>query len=271
MLVGEIEVTPVNDGYMDIPVNLFFPKTSEEDWAPHRQFLTEGGKLRCDVGGFLVRSGDRLALVDAGFGSPAVAPFGVFLDNLQALGVSPSDITDLVFTHLHFDHVGWASTEGQAVFPNATYRCHAADWGFFLDPDMPEVQTGRILGAVLTPAERLEPVADRFEMWDGDATLLPGLDVRDAPGHTPGSAVVVLSSGDNRAVLLGDVVHCPAELLEPDWQTVSDVDRDLARRTRQAWADELAGTRVPAAAAHFPEMRFGRLLPGQGRRQWVFD
>jgi hypothetical protein len=82
----------------------------------------------------------------------------------------------------------------------------------------------------------------------------------------------VLSSGTDRAILLGDVVHCPVELIDSDgFEAVGDVDRDLARRTRQAWINELEGTRVPASAAHFPEMKFGRLLPAEGKRQWVVD
>jgi len=210
-------------------------------------------------------------LVDAGMGPPAPSPeFGMMLHNLVAAGCTPADVTDVVFTHLHCDHVGWATEHGHAVFPNATYRCHTADWDFFFDPDLPEVQSGKRMGAVLSPAERLEPVRDRFEMWDGDGTLLPGLDVRGAPGHTPGSTVLVLSSGAERAVLLGDVVHCPVELLETEWDTVSDVDPGAAKRAREVWARELEGDGTPAAAAHFPGMRFGRVLPGGGRRSWVF-
>ena len=69
-------------------------------------------------------------------------------------------------------------------------------------------------------------------------------------------------------MLLGDVVHCPMELTDSEWQFVGDVDPDLARRTREALARELEGSDVPAAAAHFPGMRFGRLLAGEGRRTW---
>lgn len=60
------------------------------------------------------------------------------------------------------------------------------------------------------------------------------------------------------------------ELLEPDWEVVFDVDPALAARTREALARELEGTDVPAAAAHFPGMRFGRLLAAEGRRLWNF-
>jgi hypothetical protein len=72
-------------------------------------------------------------------------------------------------------------------------------------------------------------------------------------------------------MLLGDVVHCPAELLSNDWEMIGDVDRQLAQRTREALAKELEGSNVPAAATHFPGLKFGRLLTVQGRRRWNFS
>ena len=113
-------------------------------------------------------------------------------------------------------------------------------------------------------------MAGRLETWSGDETILPGIDVRSAPGHTPGSTVIVISSGSERAMLLGDVVHCPAELLSDDWEMIGDVDRHLAQRSREALARELEGSDIPAAASHFPGLQFGRLLALEGRRQWTF-
>ena len=70
-------------------------------------------------------------------------------------------------------------------------------------------------------------------------------------------------------MLLGDVVHCPVELLDDEWEGLGDVDPELAKRTRVALAREIEGKGVPVAAAHFPGLKFGRLLGAQGRRQWV--
>jgi hypothetical protein len=81
---------------------------------------------------------------------------------------------------------------------------------------------------------------------------------------------VVISSGTERALLLGDVVHCPVELLDDEWAGMGDVDPALAQQTRVALARELEGSQVPAAAAHFPGMQFGRLLAAEGSRRWVF-
>jgi glyoxylase-like metal-dependent hydrolase (beta-lactamase superfamily II) len=116
--VGEIEITPVLDGSFDLPASAMYTKPAGE-WGPHQQFLNDDGTLTLDVGGFLVRSGDRLALVDTGFGPWAQ---GRLLSSLADAGVRPEEVTDLLFTHLHFDHIGWASEGERAVFPNAVVR-----------------------------------------------------------------------------------------------------------------------------------------------------
>jgi glyoxylase-like metal-dependent hydrolase (beta-lactamase superfamily II) len=263
MNVGDLEILPVMDGSARVPATAAFSQAGKggnaEDWAPHQQFLDEDGRLDLALGGFLVRAGDRTVLVDAGVGRVNDGTFvgGKLLDSLAAHGVAPDDVTDVVFTHLHFDHVGWATQQGSVVFQNATYRCDERDWSHFVGPDP---------GAT----KKLSPVTDRLETWSTDGTILPGLDAMVAPGHTPGSTIMVVSSGTDRALLLGDVVHCPVELLDDEWAGLGDVDPDLARRTRIALARELEGTDTPVAAAHFPGLQFGRLLAAQGQRNFVF-
>jgi glyoxylase-like metal-dependent hydrolase (beta-lactamase superfamily II) len=268
--VGSIVVEGVSDGCLQAPPTLLFNKT-DQDWQQHAQFLDDNGMLTFEMGGFLVRSGDRLALVDTGIGpNTGPARTGTFMHSLASLGVDPSQVTDVVLTHLHFDHLGWATDGERRLFPNATYRCHEADWRFFMGPVPFDDSVAISFMGGRSSSELLPPVEDRLETWDDDATLLPGLDVRSAPGHTPGSTIIVISSGSERAMLLGDVVHCPAELLSDDWESISDVDKALARRSREAVARELEGSDIPAAAAHFPGLQFGRLLAAEGRRRWSF-
>jgi glyoxylase-like metal-dependent hydrolase (beta-lactamase superfamily II) len=260
--VGDLDVVPVLDGGIVLPTSEPFLGMPAEAWLPHRQFLDADGNVEMALGGFLVRSGDRVVLVDAGLG-PRTGPFGsgtarggALLTSLAEHDVQPEDVTDVVFTHLHFDHVGWATQQGRVVFSNATYRCDERDWAHFVGPDE---------GAT----RKLSPLTDRMAFWDRSGPLLPGIDVLLAPGHTPGSGIIVLSSGADRAMLLGDVVHCAVELLDDEWAGMGDVDPALARRTRVALARELEGQDVPVAAAHFPGLQFGRLLLGEGQRRWV--
>ena len=254
MRLGDLEVLPVLDGGMDLPAEAILNQ------VPHPEFLTTEGLLTVQFGGYLIRTADRVLLVDTGMG-PLLG--GGLLDNLAAYGVQPDDVTDVLLTHLHADHIGWTTSDDKPTFANADYRCHALDWSHFVIDGNDEFMRAE-MGAPLA-RERLLPIEHRFSTFDGDTTIAPGVDVRHAPGHTPGSTVVVLSGGSEKALLMGDVLHCPAELATDDWDMMADVDPPLARRTREAFARELEGTAVPFAAAHFPGLRFGRLLSG---RSW---
>ena len=249
MRVGELEVLPVLDGGMDVPADLMLNQ------VPHPDFLTPEGMLTVQFGGYLVRTADRVLLVDTGMG-PLLG--GQLLESLSAYGVQPVDVTDVLLTHLHADHVGWTTTDEKPTFPNADYRCHALDWQHFVTDQNDEFMRA-VMGAPKA-CERLLPIEHRFTTFDGDVTIAPGVDVRHAPGHTPGSTVVVLSGAGETALLMGDVLHCPAELASDDWDMMADVDSLLARQTREAFARELEGADIPFAAAHFPGLRFGRLL-----------
>lgn len=272
-MVGQLRIDGVVDGEARFAPEQTFRGTTPEMWAAHQSLLDEDGKLPFVMGGYLVRGGERTVLVDAGLGKGTLLGItcGAMLDNLRALGVAPEDITDVVFTHLHIDHVGWAVTDERATFPNATYRCSAADWDHFMEHTKDQHDHfGPSEGVAVNTYEHLKSVQDRFEVHSGSGTLAPGVDVMSAPGHTPGSSVVVFSSGADRAMLLGDVVHCPVQLVDEDWAGVFDVDPELARRSRTALARELEGQDIPVAGAHFPGLKLGRLLTGgQGRRLWA--
>jgi glyoxylase-like metal-dependent hydrolase (beta-lactamase superfamily II) len=267
--IGSIEVTQVIDATATVdPVALWGAMaasgggtkgTTEDDWALHPTSRGDDGRVEMPVGSFMVRQGNRLMLIDLGYGPtpPPALSGGLLLANLAALGVGPDDITDVVFSHLHPDHVGWGSVAGMPTFPRATHYCHEDDWAHFV--------TGSALPGVATI---FAPLADQMEMWRGAHRVAPGVDLVAAPGHTPGNAYVILSSGSDRAFLLGDIVHCPVELVDDDWAGLGDVDPVLAQKVRGALARELEGTATQVAGAHFPGLQFGRLLVGAGSRSW---
>lgn len=264
--LGRHSITPVLDSVVRAPAGRLYSNTPVEAWAPHHDLLAPGGFVELFMGGYLVHSGDRVVLVDAGVGpdgwkapSGAFIPGGYLLDNLRVGGVPAASVTDVVFTHLHPDHIGWAGRDGVANFPNATYRCDRRDWVHFVEQGAAG-DTSRML---------LEPLADRFECWEGSGPLFAGVDVVDTAGHTPGSSSIVFSADDGgRAMLLGDVVHCPVELLHDEWETFGDVDPVLARQTATRMAQELEGSATVVGAAHFAGLQFGRLLGGDAGRRW---
>ncbi len=261
--IGEIEVTPVSDGTCKIPPE-YFPNS---DWTAHQALLGPDGMVTAQLGCFLVRlPGGRVVLVDTGVGPFDNALFqgGRLPGALQAAGVALDQIDDVVCTHLHADHAGWLVQDGEPFFPNATVRFGRADWDQFVTGgDGPEW----IREAMLLLAER-----GRLDPVDGDQVeIVPGITARFAPGHTSGHLVYVLSSGSSRAVLLGDAITCPVQLQETDWGAISDVDPALAARTRAALLAELEGSSDVTVAAHFPDLRFGRVLAGEGRRYFQVE
>ena len=273
MIVGDFRIDGVLDGGGRSRPHKAFRSVDPEAWVPHRYLLDGDGLLPFSLGGYLVRDGDRVVLVDAGLGPAMILGLvgGHMIESLAALGVKPDDVTDVIFTHLHVDHIGWATRNGSVIFRNAIYRCSQADWQHFMvdtkdvSDDYPAAE-----GIPGNSHDHLLPATSRFETFTGTGDLLPGIDTIAAPGHTPGSSIIVISSDNERAMLLGDVVHCPVQLLDDEWEGLMDVDPALAKRTRNALARELEGTDVNVAAAHFPGLRFGRLLKAEGRRRFVF-
>src|SRR3954452_20795278 len=127
MRLGELEILPVHDGVAraqpSAPYRLGNVEPNgrggdDADWAPHRAFLAADGMLEMALGGFLIRTSDRVVLVDAGLGPLEFGPFvgGRLIGSLAALGLEPSDITDVLLTPLHFDHVGWTTQHGEVIF-----------------------------------------------------------------------------------------------------------------------------------------------------------
>lgn len=255
--VGDIDVIPLVDGWCRLPPAFY----QGVDVATHG-LVAEDGFVHLPIGCFAVRSGDRVVLVDAGLGTvdSEWADGGRVAEELRAAGIDPAQVDTVVCTHLHVDHAaGVVDAEHRPVFPNATVRFGPGDWEQFV--------AGAGDGDPTRTAMEALAALDRLAPLDGDEVpVAPGVTARATPGHTLGHYGFVVGDGDDRLVLLGDAVECPLQLTEPDLFVLSDVDPALARRTREAMWQELEGTGARIGAAHFPDLRFGRVLAGEGKR-----
>ena len=306
MRVGDIEIHPVVDGMIrsTLPASKSFPDPASEAWREQHMFRPDG-MIESTLGAFLVHTGERVVLIDAGAGpgieggyqppvvdvdddeDPFVEMFlaagrpredvsrltaafgstqlvrGELPASLDALGVSREEVTDIICTHLHFDHIGWLSDAGSPYFPNATVHCAEADLEYFLPGAEEERFVSLVYRTPMAP-ERLAPVLDRVETWDSDTTIVPGVDVRLAPGHTPGSSVVVVSDGVERAMLLGDMIHCPLELMDDDFNLLVDHDQELANRVPRGLRPRARGRRHPRRRRPLPRLAL-RPAPARAR------
>jgi glyoxylase-like metal-dependent hydrolase (beta-lactamase superfamily II) len=264
MRIGDIQLHAVPDGTFVARPGYFGSQVPAES---HPELFDRDHTAWLPIGCFLIRAGDRVVLVDAGLGpdgsgTPAAESYlvgGQLLTGLRAAGVAPADITDVVCSHFHVDHVGWLfGLDREPVFDAADIWFGAGEWDHFVTGPgemRPHIRDG------LRAHPRLRPI-------EGDTSVAPGITAVPAPGHTPGHLCLVVSSGQERALLLGDAITCPVQLDEPSWHSIGDVDPALADRTRQRLWRELEGERTLGAGAHFPELRFGRVLPGTARR-WL--
>jgi glyoxylase-like metal-dependent hydrolase (beta-lactamase superfamily II) len=264
--VGEVSIIPIYDGFRYADVRTMFDRTVD-DWRPHRDYVDDQLRLRLEYGALLVRTGDSLVLVDPGCAPGNALDGGHLFESLRTAGLTPTDITHVIFTHLHMDHVGSAVTDQRATFAAARYFCHEAEWSFFAASPPPGNE--RDIHRRRDVFDLLRPIGDRIDFWTGTAHVARGVTIEHAPGHTPGSAIVVIGSGQSRAMLLGDVVHCPVELTDPEWGLIQDVDPALAKRTRFNLTARIEDGSTHVTAGHFPGMSFGRVLAGQAGRRWL--
>jgi len=272
LTIGDISLTYLPDGETRLAPTAFFPASTEAGWKFHPEWLDEEGRLLASIGGFLIRSGDRTLLVDGGFGPrhvefPGFGPFdgGRLLDSLAETGVRPEEIDAVVYTHLHLDHCN-ASVRRDGdhwglAFPNARFLIREAEWNQWAGKNDP--------AGIYEETEAA--IRDRVDLYDSDRTVAPGVSIMSTPGHTPGHNSIVLSSGAERAIVMGDVIHCPVQLEEEEWGCVFDVDPALARATRDSLLAELEGSDTLMAAGHFSDFSFGRVMQGEGRRLFTVE
>jgi glyoxylase-like metal-dependent hydrolase (beta-lactamase superfamily II) len=264
MQIGDLHLQPISDGTFVARPEYFGDHLSP---GAHPEFFNRHHAAWLPIGCFVVRTRERIVLIDAGLGPDLQElPHGMYLvggqlpSGLRALGVAATEVTDVVCTHLHSDHVGWLfDLDSRPVFPRTTIWLGVADWRHFVAGAghmAPHVRDG-----FRAPAH-----ASRIRLIDQDTTIAPGVTALLTPGHTPGHICVVISAGHERALLLGDAITCPIQLDEPTWHSMGDVDPAMANRTRERLWRELHDEHTIGAGAHFPELQFGRVLPGTARR-----
>lgn len=272
MHIGSIVVDSVVDGEMLCPPEFIYPQVDPAEFDAYRESLDPiTGAFIVTVGAFLIRLDDRVVLIDAGLGPKPIYPMtgGALRSALIARGVKPTDVTDIIFTHLHFDHIGWISHNGHPVFPNATLHCDKRDWDFFVasNREIPEWESMATTPETDAAPVKFAPVQAQVQFWEGDAEIMPGIRTIDAPGHTCGTVVFELSSDGERGLILGDLIHTEPELIHA-WPFLVADDMDQALASTRKIRDLLAREGVPCVGSHFAGMRWGKVVANGESYRW---
>src|SRR5512140_358168 len=226
--------------------------------------VTPAGEAVACIQSFLVESAGRKLLIDTCVGEERQAGIPTriersarFLEELARAGAVPGEIDTVVFTHLHFDHVGWASRPERQrripTFARARYVIARPEWEHWSSRRDPE--TRALLAdsfAALVDSKQLDFVAP-------DEEVAPGIHLEPTPGHTPGHVCVHLASHGAEAIVTGDLMHHPAQMAHPSWWSTFDTDRDQARETRLRFLERNAGSDALIIGTHFAEPTAGHI------------
>ena len=277
--VGDVTVTALTDGSVTFDPRALFPETPLEAWAPYYDRFPEyfsGPNFRNNLGSFLFSSGDQNVLADTGYGPHGEmlgnpAP-GELLRDMERKGVRPDDVTTVFLTHLHGDHVGWnmrdspdeSSGATLPTFPNARYRVHAHDWAHFSSDEMLAGERGEATVRSVQPVEKL----GLLDLMDGATMLAPGVEAIPTPGHTPGHMSLLVSSKNQRALLIGDIAGSPMQVTETEWHYTPDWDAEMARQARRNIIERAVEEDATVIGSHLSYPGWGRIITWEGRRYW---
>ncbi|MCB1406220.1 MAG: MBL fold metallo-hydrolase [Rhodobacteraceae bacterium] len=253
--MGGMRIEMISDGNLVLPRDFILgPMPGEGAEAILADYGVPDGALMPPCNLTLLRHEDRVILFDVGSGPDFQPTAGLLPDTLDAMGLYPEDITHLVITHGHPDHIwGLLDDFDEPYLPDAQILMGRADFDYWLDPNtVNTIDTARQSFAV-GAQRRLEAVADLVTFFEDGEEILPGVAARATVGHTPGHMSFELRDGSESLMVIGDAIgNHHVAFARPDWHSGSDQDPETAARTRVSLMDQLASEQMRIAGFHLP-------------------
>jgi len=261
-MLGDYRITMVSDGQLALPTPRLAANVPEATLRSYLKTIRQAADTqRGHLNLTLIETGEQLILVDAGAGPDFSEGAGRIEASLAAAGYTVEDISLIVITHGHPDHVwGILNDAGEAPrFLHAEYAINAVEWKFWSDESLaerlPEAAKPMALGA----RKNLSAVSARTTRAQPGDELAPGVALFDAPGHTPGHCGVMVESAGERLLIVGDALtHAYISFEQPEWHFGFDMDGEQATATRKAILEMAASEDLRLALYHAP-------FPGVGR------
>ena len=259
--VGKAKVTAIQDIASDRDISVFRGMSEEE-----LRKIAPKGSVPSSATVFLVQYADQAILLDTGYGRKD----SNLLPALKGLGLGPDDITAVVITHMHGDHIGGLLLpEGGIAFPKARIFIAEPEIAFWTNQEHIKQYPHRERNFVLAKS-----VADAYGAKI--ATFTPGtkvlaFDSLFAPGHTPGHTVFTLASDNQRMLFVADIVHGAAiQFPNPKVSVTYDLDMDEAAKSRIMVIEKALAESLPIAGTHHPFPSVGVVAKGSGAEAYTY-
>jgi glyoxylase-like metal-dependent hydrolase (beta-lactamase superfamily II) len=256
--VGDIDVLVISDGVLPITAPTMATNADSGDLASWlKDMFLPPDVLDWPLNVAVVRSGDKTVLIDSGLGLefPDFPRAGQLALRLEAAGIAPSSVTDVVLTHLHMDHIGGLLGDGlrERLRPDLRVHVAAAEAEFWESPDFSRTVMPAPIPDVLrrTASKFLVEYDSLLRPFDTEYEVAPGVLVSRTGGHTPGHSIVRLASGGDRLTFAGDAVF-QVGFDNPEWYNGFEHDPEEAARVRVRLLQELAATGEALVATHLP-------------------
>jgi glyoxylase-like metal-dependent hydrolase (beta-lactamase superfamily II) len=271
MMVGDFEVTAISDGTADLPMEKLLTNTTPAKVmaALTRAYLKP--PFETSVNCFLINTGSKLVLIDAGAGNLFGATLGNAVANLKASGYKPEQVDEIYITHMHADHVGSLVANGKIAFPNAVVRAHKLEGEFWLTQanmdKAPDAMKDFFKGAMASVGPYA--AAGKYKPFDGETELVPGIRAMPAIGHTPGHTTYVVESKSEKLVVWGDLMHVAAvQFPDPSATIQFDSDSKKAAAERKRLYADAAKNGYIVAVAHVSFPGLGQVRTDGAGYRW---
>jgi len=272
MMLGDFEITALSDGTHAFPIDSVMTHIAPAQIASDLDQAELRQPVQGSINAFLVNTGSKLILIDAGAGQLYGDCCGKLVDHLRAAGYRPEQVDEVLITHLHKDHAGGIAAQGAPVFANAVVRLSQAEADYWLAPagkaSAPAFLASFFDSAVAAAAPY--QASRRFQPFKAYGPLEPGIEALAGPGHTPGHAMYLVSSRGQQLLVWGDIVHVSAiQLPHPQATVKYDSSEADASASRRQLLEMAAGKHMLVGAAHIAFPGLGHIAHAGAGYQWL--